>query len=211
MGLLDRIKAKIPIDSVREPAEQRIDQARAQKQSEALDKTYNEQRRIIARRDSGQISNELAEKQIERRVEKFEKAKQLTGDRLAAGATKYGHKFKTGVDKIIDKQTKPKNKPSSLKEERTVTDKSGKTTTIRTYHAPPKQSLPRGRPRSYHAPRGGFTPPASGRGGGGGGRSVMPRMPPMNFDMGFGPAPKKKKRTDGRKDPMDPFNFDLKF
>ena len=212
-GLKNRVAAKLSItQGGREAAEQKVDQARTQRQSEALDKTYNEQRRVIARRDSGQISDELAKKQLERRAEKFEKERQLPGDRVVKGATTVGSTLKKGVSRIADDLAKPKKKPGTLKEERTTTDKSGKTTTIRTYRAPPKQLQPRGRPRSYRANRGGFTPPAASSGGGGrsGGRSVMPRMPPMNFDMGFGPAPKKK-RTDGKKSPMDPFNFDIDF
>jgi hypothetical protein len=225
-GLKNRVAAKLSITYAgREAAEDRIDQSRMQREKEATDKHFNERVKIAEKEKLNSISPERADKLIERNDKRYEKEKQLPGDRYGKQAaeisTKIGTKLKTelvrsGKDLLRYSQKttgiKPKTPEREIQKEKTTTDKKGNVTVVKTYRAAPKQLQPRGRPKSYHAPRGGFTPPASSSGGGGrsGGRSVMPRMPPMNFDMGFGPAPKKK-RADGRKDPMDPFNFDLKF
>jgi hypothetical protein len=202
MGLLNAIKAKLGSES----AQMEVEKERSAREKQAFQKRTDRETTIARGKARGELSDSSAQRLREVAARKEQIEAQLPRERVAADIKKVGSKLQKGVSRIADNVAKnQQKKPSgSLREERTTTDKSGRTTTIRTYHAPQKQSQPRGRPRSYHAPRGGFKAPSYGSGGG------MPRMPPMNFDMGFGTSPKKKQKG-GKKSPLDPFNFDMDF
>jgi hypothetical protein len=202
MGLLDRIKANIPINSIREPAERAIDKERTERRQEATIKTLDRMKQIREDEEQDKISHELAEKLRKRSQSQYDKARVLPGDRVIKGGSNVRARLEKGVSRLAADMAKPQKKGSGVQKETTTTDKSGKITTTRTFYKPEK---PRGRPRSYHAPRGGFKAPSFGGGGGG-----IPRAPPMNFTV---PAfnTTKKKQKNGKKSPLDPFNFDVDF
>ncbi len=194
-GIKDRIQAKVPIESVQESAERRIDKARMERKQTAAESYVKKAKQIGSDVTSGEISEDYAEKLRKRTTKKYDKESMLFGDRLGKGAAKASEKI-SGVVKTVSKvavkeikQARPWDVQGRPREEQPTRPGS--------YRMPGRPKSPR-----HSESLGGFKSPTYHKG-----EMYMPSARSFDTGLGMGTSRSKKKKKTGVPRALD-MNFD---